>query len=288
MNAPDFYDTYHSLQFGLNRRYGRGFSFGATYTYGISLKGNINLTERLQNVNGVPTLRSDWPQYEALMSNMMSQPPHLIKLNSVWNIPPRKDAGPIIKALTSDWQLSGVGTLQSGTAYDLGYSYSSYGTSANITGSPDWGGRMVYLNPIAVGGGCAGTSNEFAQFGASTADIIGPTYGSLSMESGRNILRNCWTKQLDLSVVRRIPVKSERVRLEARADIFNALNTIMINGRVTTATYNNPTSMTVTNNQFNADGSLNTARNYPKNAGFGGATSAASPRNFQLQFRMQF
>ncbi len=287
MNAPDFHDTYHSLQFSLTRRFSKGFSFGAFYTYGISLKGNTGLTYRYQNVNGVPTLRSDWQQYEDLMSNLMSQPPHLIKLNSVWNIPGRKDMGSIVKALTSDWQISGVGTIQSGSAYDLGYSYQTNGTNAIITGSPDWAGRMVYVNPSAVGGGCAGTSNEFAQFNGSTSAITGPTYNSLSMESGRNVLRNCWIKQLDLSVVRRIRV-TERVRLEARADIFNALNTIMINGRSTTATYSNPTSMTLVNNQFNADGSLNMARQYPKNAGFGGATSAVAMRNFQLQFRLLF
>jgi hypothetical protein len=289
MNAPDFHDTYHSMQFNLVRRFSKGFSFAANYTYGISLKGNTGLTYRYQIVNGMPQLRSDWQQYEDLMSNLMSQPPHVIKLNSVWSIPGRKDMGPIIQALTSDWQISGVGTIQSGSAYDLGYSYQTNGANAIITGSPDWAGRMVYVNPSAVGGGCAGTSNEFAQFNGSTSAITGPTYNSLSMESGRNMLRNCWVKQMDLSVVRRIRVpKTEKVRLEARADIFNALNTIMINGRVTTATYNNPTSMTLVNNQFNADGSLNMARQYPKNAGFGAATSAMTMRNFQLQFRLLF
>ena len=38
-NTTRFYDTYHSIQMTLNRRFGRGFSFGANYTYGISLKG---------------------------------------------------------------------------------------------------------------------------------------------------------------------------------------------------------------------------------------------------------
>ncbi len=287
MNAPDFQDTYHSMQFNLVRRFSKGFSFGANYTFGISLKGNTGLTYRYTNVNGVPTLRSDWQQYEDLMSNLMSQPPHVIKLNAVWSIPGRKDMGRVIQQLTSDWQISGVGTIQSGPAFDLSYSYQTNGTNAIITGSPDWGGRMVYLNPGAVGGGCDGTSNQYAQFNGLTSVVTGPTYGSLSLESGRNVLRGCWVKQMDLSLVRRIRLK-ERVTLEARADIFNALNTIMINGRVTQAQYNNPTSMTLVNNQFNADGSLNMARQYPRNAGFGAATSAMAMRNFQLQFRLQF
>ncbi len=38
-NQTIFWDTYHSLQFNVNRRFARGLSFGANYTYGISLKG---------------------------------------------------------------------------------------------------------------------------------------------------------------------------------------------------------------------------------------------------------
>ena len=54
------------------------------------------------------------------------------------------------------------------------------------------------------------------------------------------------------------------------------------------AAINNPTAMALVNNQFNADGSLNMARQYPKNAGFGAATSARTLRNIQLQLRFQF
>ena len=44
-----FWDTYHSLQFNVNRRFSGGFSFGANYTYGISLKGNTGLQQRFQH-----------------------------------------------------------------------------------------------------------------------------------------------------------------------------------------------------------------------------------------------
>ena len=54
------------------------------------------------------------------------------------------------------------------------------------------------------------------------------------MESGRNYMRGCLTRNLDMSVVRRIRVThSERYRAELRADVFNALNTVDINGRNT-------------------------------------------------------
>jgi hypothetical protein len=46
--------------------------------------------------------------------------------------------------------------------------------------------------------------------------------------------------------------------------------------------------MTLQNNQFNADGTLNQSRLTPRNAGFGAATGAAGLRTIQLQLRLQF
>jgi hypothetical protein len=87
--------------------------------------------------------------------------------------------------------------------------------------------------------------------------------------------------------------------LQFRMDVFNLFNTYIINGRSTTATYDNPTSMTLVNNQFNADGSLNQARLTPRTAGFGAATTAVNRggaaglgdnynRVMMLQVRFQF
>jgi hypothetical protein len=102
-------------------------------------------------------------------------------------------------------------------------------------------------------------------------------------------MRGCATRNVDLSVVRRIRVtSSERYRVELRADVFNALNTVDINGRNTSAQFTSPTNLTLVNNQFNADGSLNQSRLQPRNAGFGAATGAQNLRNIQLQLRLQF
>ena len=46
--------------------------------------------------------------------------------------------------------------------------------------------------------------------------------------------------------------------------------------------------MTLQNNQYNADGTLNPTRLKPKNAGFGAATGAQDMRNLQLQLRFSF
>ena len=61
----------------------------------------------------------------------------------------------------------------------------------NLTGSPDYAAKILYIGD--PGKGCS--DNPYAQF--STAAVTGPSYNSLGLESGRNILSSCpdkpWT-----------------------------------------------------------------------------------------------
>jgi hypothetical protein len=63
---------------------------------------------------------------------------------------------------------------------------------------------------------------------------------------------------------------------------------VIINARSTTATFNNPTSMTLANSQFNADGTIASGHSLPQNAGFGAATGAQAMRSIQLELRIGF
>ncbi len=117
--------------------------------------------------------------------------------------------------------------------------------------------------------------------------MTGPSYGSVGLESGRNILRGCPDKTVDLSLSRDINVGGGR-RLEFRVDAFNAFNAVVINGRSTTINYNSPTDLTVRNSQTLADGSIDPARSTPRTAGFGAATGAQALRSFQMQLRFAF
>ncbi|MDE3198059.1 MAG: hypothetical protein KGN84_17050, partial [Acidobacteriota bacterium] len=193
-------------------------------------------------------------------------------------------AGAVVHQLTKDWQLSGILTAASGFAYTMGYNYNTAGTNTNITGSPDFSGMVVLGNN--VGGGCSG--NVLSEFNASA--VQGPTYGSVGLESPRLNMRGCPQENVDVSVVRSFHFWkfTESRQFEFRADIFNALNAVQINAINTTATFNNPTSMTLVNAEYNASGALNPGRQLPKNAGFGAATGAANMRNIQLEVRFAF
>jgi hypothetical protein len=273
------------MQFNVNRRFARGFSFGANYTYGISLKGNTGLQKRYQHAaDGTISLRADNAQWEKL-NETLDRVPHLFKANGIWNSPGIQSKGAVLRHLTRDWQISAVASVSSGSAYGLGFSYQNNGGSVNLTGSPDYGARVTLLD--GLGSGCGGLDNQYAQFNYKA--ITPPTFGSVGMESGRNYMRGCFNRNVDMSFVRRIRVSSsERYRVELRADVFNAFNILDINGRQTNAQFTSPTNLTLVNSQFNADGSVVESRKKPNQAGFGAATGARGLRNIQLQLRFQF
>jgi hypothetical protein len=278
-NATKFYDTYHSIQVSLTRRLRDNVSFVLNYTRGLSLKGNTGLIQRYTLQNGALVLRSDEAAYEALNSTL-DPIPNFLKANITWYAPGITGRGGFVHQLTKDWQLSSVLTVQSGAAYTLGYSYQSNGSNVNITGSPDFAGTPVLGS--GLGSGCGSRLDGF-----NASAVTGPLPGSVQMESGRNNMRYCPTAIPDLSIVRRFHFWKfqESKTLEFRTDIFNAVNAEFVTGRSTSATFNNPTSMTLENPEYSGT-SINAGRSTPANAGFGAATAANAQRTLQLEVRI--
>jgi hypothetical protein len=256
------------------------------YTYSIRTIGNTGAQLRLQhNPDGSFVVRDDQAQLEELLRNTGNRP-HVIKGNFVWDLPNMdrsEGLGRVVAAAVNDWQLSGVYTGTSGPRYDIGYSYNASGGNVNITGSPSYAGRIKILGD--TGSGCS--SDPYRQF--TTASFAAPGYNSTGLESGSNYLGGCFDNTTDLSIARNIRVGGGGARqIQLRLDMFNAFNTVVLDGRVTQLQLNSPTDLTVRNPQFNADGAVNAARLKPKDAGFGAATSAQSMRTIQVQLRFQF
>jgi hypothetical protein len=151
----------------------------------------------------------------------------------------------------------------------------------NLTGSPDYGARIVYVGD--PGSGCS--DDQYRQF--NTAAVTGPQYGSVGLESGRNILGGCADKTIDLSLARNIRLGGGR-QLQFRLDVFNAFNVVVINDRQRNINFESPTDLRIRNSQTLPDGSLDPARLTPRTAGFGAATGAQNMRNMQAMIRFQF
>ncbi len=276
--------TYHSLQLSFSRRFSNGLSFGFNDT--ISLSDRQSTGARLQHAaDGSFSIRADQAQADELLGNALSAR-HLLKGNFVWDLPDMAGDGGglsrVLAILANDWQLSGVWTGETGNPYTIGYSYSSGGSSINLTGSPNYGARIRVIGD--PGSGCS--SDLQRQF--NTAAFAGPLPQSVGLESGNNYLRGCFTSTLDLALARNIRLGGGRA-VQLRVDLFNAPNSAIITGRQTTMNLASPNAPeTATNAAFDANGNLIEARSRPSGAGFGVANNYQSPRTVQLQLRFSF
>jgi hypothetical protein len=282
---PRFYNQFDSIQTSYNRRFRDGWQIGFSWTQSLRFNGNTLSPIHLQhNADGTIGVASFQAHDDAVISNVGLRR-YLIKTNFVWTIPEMKASkgvGQIVGLALNGWQLSGVYTAGSGAPYDATYSYQTNGGNVNLTGSPSYQARIRV--PGDPGSGCS--SNQYEQF--NPAAFAGPAYNSIGDESGSNLLTGCADRTLDLSVARNIGVGGGR-QLQFRLDMFNVFNTVVINARTTQIQYNTPADpATIRNNQYLADGTLNTARLTPANAGAGAATAAQAMRTVQAQIRFTF
>jgi len=109
----------------------------------------------------------------------------------------------------------------------------------------------------------------------------------VGLESGRFLLGGCPDRTVDLALVRNVRLGGNRT-FQVRLDVFNAVNTVVINDRERNITFRSPTDLTIVNSETLPDGSIDPARLTPRTAGFGAATSAQALRNLQLQLRFGF
>ena len=165
--------TYHSIQWSAQRRFKNGVSFGFNDTMGLFDRSAI--APRYQHASdGTISVRSDQATAQALLggNNPLE---HVMKANFVWDLPDLKStetAMKVVGLVINDWQLSGVWTAATGSAYTIGQSYQSGGGNINLTGSPDFAARIRVIGD--PGSGC--TADIYKQF--NTAAFQGPLSGS--------------------------------------------------------------------------------------------------------------
>jgi hypothetical protein len=277
--------TYHSLQLSFNRRFSNGVSFGFNDT--ISLSDRQATAARLEHAaDGSYRLRADQADADRLLGNTLGAR-HLLKGNFVWDLPDmsgdRAGAGRLLAWLANDWQVSGVWTGSSGTAYTVGYSYTTGGNAINLTGSPSYNVARILLSGDA-GAGC-NMSDPYRQF--NTSAFQGPQAGSLGLESGNRYLFGCFQSTLDLSLSRLIRLGGPRT-VQLRVDLFNAPNQARITGRVTSLTLASPASAASAQNlPYDAAGLID-SRSRPRGAGLGVANNYQTARAIQAQVRFSF
>jgi hypothetical protein len=180
----------------------------------------------------------------------------------------------VARGIFDGWQLSGITRFQSGSPFSVGFTIPGIGNQ-NITGSNTEPARVRLIGDPLQGA----SDDPYRRL--NPAAFAAPAVGSIGLDAPVNYLVTPGINVWDISLQKTISFK-ERLRLQLRADAFNAFNHTQFSGINSTINFTSLTDSTPTNLPFNADGTLRD-RN-----GFGTVSAARDPRIMQLVVRLQF
>ena len=228
---------YHGLSWRLEQRLSRGLSYLVSYT-------RSKLMDDASSVFDASILTgpvANYPVADSFNRGLerdysTGDIPHVFVTSAVWDIPVgagrRFDPGGVAGVIVNDWSLTGVLTLQSGvpiavTQATNNNAFAGFGTQRpNLIGDP------------TLPEGERSTSRWFNTDAFATAPRF--TIGS----SSRNPVRGPEYRNLDLAVMRRVPLASG-LAMEVRGEVFNVTNTPPLgapNGVAGTAAFGTITS----------------------------------------------
>jgi outer membrane receptor protein involved in Fe transport len=239
--------TYNSLQIRFDQRSVKGLSMLAAYTLGRSEDDASGFFPSA----GDPNYPQDSQNRAAEYGRSAFDVRHRLSVGFAWAIPFDESRGGLAGALLSDWQLSGVVTLQSGRPFTVallseidnsntGRANLGFGANdrPNVTGDPS-------LDD--------GTPERWFNTGAFSF----PAYGTFG-NSGRNTVEGPGYQNVNLALMKQVPCGPTRLQL--RLEAFNLFNR---------ANFNQPD-------------------NFLGSPTFGQILSAQSPRRLQLGAKVEF
>ncbi|HWR17650.1 MAG TPA: carboxypeptidase regulatory-like domain-containing protein [Terriglobales bacterium] len=237
--------SYNALQVGVNKRAARGLTVGMAYTWS-------------KVITDSPSDRSDFQQD---INNLAAErgladfdKTHIFASNFLYELPFFNNSSKTLKNVLGGWQFGGIFRAESGRAQTV--------TASNSSANSSFGGS---LRPNQVSDPNNGPKTRAKWFDTSAFQWPGMNqFGN----ARRGVFRGPGLWLADLTFYKNFTV-TEQVRLQFRADLFNAFNHVNFNTVGTTATFNQTTGA-----QTNAD--------------FGRVTNALEPRQIQYGLRLTF
>ena len=215
-------------------------------------------------------------QYEELLGTL-DRRPHIIKANGVWRSAARAES--FGRAVGFDPERLAARRrahrrVRCGLRSGL-HTYQNNGGNVNLTGSPEL--RRPGSSTSAIRAAAAPTTSTRSSTwprspDRSPAALVWSPGGTscAAVPTSESICRSretfAWAAAAAWSSGWTSSTRSTRSIIDAARH---------------TVKFASPTNLTIVNNQFNADGTLNTARAKPNNSGFGAATGAQAMRNVQ-------
>ncbi len=186
--------NYNSLQVSLQRRFTKGLTAGAVYTWSKALTTSASDQDYQNPVNALIDYRAaDWDRT------------HVFAANYVYDLPgPAKHFGwpKWFSYITDNYQLSGVTNFMTGTPVTLNNGFSF--NSGSLDGSNMWGTYAYYYSVDRSG------------------NLITPTVG-FPTRATRDIIRSGGLQNWDMSLFKNIPIR-ERYSVQLRLEAFNVFN----------------------------------------------------------------
>ena len=218
--------AYNALETSLRKRFSRGISFLASYTFSKSIDdaSSFNLTgSAAKPVAGENDLAQNPFNMAAERGLSLFDARHRFVFSYQWELPFWKQPHGWYQQALGGWQLNGIATVMSGTPFTVfdSHDVSVQGGAPEITGfsanrpnlvagqNPNAGPKSAnaWLNPSAFQAITQDPNSPVQQFGSAGRNIaIGPGYGN-------------W----DFSAFKNIHV-AEGKQLQFRAELFNFLN----------------------------------------------------------------
>lgn len=199
---------YQAGYVNLRRRFSRGWTFLANYTFAKNLSDAPDFRS--------PMFESAAPQNNSnltLEKGLSCDVRHRFALSMVYGIPALTKSG-FVHTVSKDWRLSAIYQAQSGFPFTI----SVFGDTANA-------GTLLGENPIRAnytGGTVFDANSRTADRWFNTAAFTTPaafTFGNV----GRNTVYGPGRQTLDLALQREFAM-TESVKVQVRAEAFNALN----------------------------------------------------------------
>jgi hypothetical protein len=226
------HSTYHALQTKFRKRYSNGLQFLLAYTWSKSI----------DDISSVAAYGNQNPGYTNHYNRRLDKSisgvdlAHVLSFNYQWELPfgkgkPYLNEGGAVGYLAGGWVVNGITTYQSGLPISIN---SRTNTLYNFGGTqrPD----MTGLNPNTEGATKQRIDGWISP--AAFVNVAPYRYGN----TGRFVpgLRAPAYANWDISILKNIPV-TERIKLQFRTELFNALNNV---------NFNAPSGVVFGNNDF--------------------------------------